>query len=193
MSYPLNITRKQFEEPKGLKCFPFASGRWVTHFAEVVGIEISHGKVTDFLVIKGQNKQGDTGYGVRISVSLNPNFVPNDWQDREGQIARNAERLTKILKAFDLAVFDDSGAWLLPERFDSAIGKVFSFSIIGAEMDGQPVYTDRGHQKTFVAFRGIANTLLPVVMPPDAAGERPVSSCALNSYNASASFGEEVA
>jgi hypothetical protein len=194
MSYPIPIvSRAQVEgsNPKaGLKLFPFASGRWATYTAEVVSLEIQQGKQTDYLVIKGRNGE----HGVRISVSLNPAFVqPHYGHDRDEQIAKNAERLAKVLRAFDLAVFDDSGAWLEPERFASALGKVFMFSIFGAMQDGMPKYSDMGKQLTYVAFKGIANALLPVAAPDGATGDKRVNTCALNSHNAAPPFDEDVA
>ena len=194
MSYPIPfVTREHLEEPSpraGLRCFPFASGRWVTHTAQVVSIEIVKGRLTDFLVVKGRNGQ----HGVRISVSLEPSYAPNaNGQDKDQLTAKNTERLVRILKAFGLAVFDDGGAWLEPVRFDSAVGEVFSFSIIGATEDGLPKYNDRGHQRTYVAFRGLAPMLLPVAVPDDAADEKQVNSCALNIGNALALYDGDVA
>ena len=195
MSYLIpSITKEQVEGANakaGLKVFPFCSSRWVQHCAEVVGIEIQHGPHCDFLVVKGRNGS----YGVRISVSLNPEIIVHDnGQSREKRIERNTERLLAVLSAFDLAEFVEGGVWLHPERFDRAIGTVFSFAIKGTmDCNGQQRYTDHGRAKTYVAFRGLAPELLPVVVPPDAASEKPVATCALNSSNVLASFDEEVA
>jgi hypothetical protein len=182
------VTREQVEEPptrKGLRTFPFSTSKWTTHFAQVEAIEIQKGKLVDYLILKGRNGE----YGVRLSVQLDPSFVANDFgQNRQEIVERNTDRLVKLLKAFDLAVFEDSGegVWLEPDRFPGAVGKAFAFSIKGATNDyGQPKFSDRGIAVTWAAFKGLAPELRPVVAPSDAEPPKPVG-CALSSPNMSA-------
>jgi hypothetical protein len=189
MGIPISgSTRELVEEPptrKGLKIFPFSVSKWTTHFAEVESIEIQHGKLVDFLILKGRNGQ----YGIRLSAQLDPAYVPFDYgHDKQQLIGRNTEKLVKILKAFDLAVFAENGegVWLEPDRFPGAVGKAFMFSIKGATDDyGQPKFSDRGIAVTWAAFKGLAPELKPVVSPSDAEPEKPVG-CALSSPNMSA-------
>jgi len=189
MGIPIcGVTRELVEEPptrKGLRTFPFSVSKWTTHFAQVESIEIQKGKLVDYLILKGRNGE----YGVRLSVQLDPCFVANDFgQNRQEIIERNTERLVKILRAFNLAIFDLNGdsVWLEPDRFPGAVGKPFMFSIKGATDDyGQPKFSDRGIAVTWAAFKGLAPELKPVVPPLDAEPEKPVG-CALSSPNMSA-------
>ena len=157
-----------------VRTFPFSTSKWITHSAQVDSIEIQKGKFVDYLVLKGRNGE----YGVRLSAQLDPSFIANDFgQNRQEIVERNTDRLVKILKAFDLAVFEDSGegVWLEPDRFPSAVGKAFMFSIKGATDDyGQPKFSDRGVAVTWAAFKGLAPKLRPVKAPDDAAPEKPV-------------------
>lgn len=194
MGIPISgVTRGAVEECRakpGLKVFPFSVSRWITHVAQVEAIEIQKGKFVDFLVLKGRNGE----YGVRISAQLDPSFIANDFGlDRREAVERNTERLVKILRAFDLAVFEEGGegVWLEPDRFPGAVGKAFTFSIKGATDDyGQPKFSDRGIAITWAAFKGLAKELMPVVIPRDAAPEKP-AACALNSYNADAPISDD--
>jgi hypothetical protein len=173
-----------------VRTFPFSVSKWTTHYAQVDSIEIQKGKFVDYLILKGRNGE----YGVRLSAQLDPSFIANDFgQNRQEIVERNTDRLVKILKAFDLAVFEDSGegVWLEPDRFPNAVGKAFMFSIKGATDDyGQPKFSDKGVAVTWAAFKGLAKELMPVVTPKDAAPEKPVA-CALNSYNADAPYSDD--
>jgi len=180
MGIPLTgISRGDLEAPERaeLRTFPFASDRWTSHVAQVSSIELQRGHLTDYIVVKGVND----GYGIRISAQLDPAFVANDYgQDKSAQIQRNTDKLRKILKAFDIATFDDKdGVWIEPSRFENAVGKLFTFSIKGAMENGQPKLTDRGLQVTYASFKGLAKEWLPVKAPDDAAPEKP-AGCALN-------------
>jgi len=181
------ISRSDFDAPERVRfrTFPFSTDRWISHVAQVSSIELQHGRLTDYLVVKGVNDC----YGIRLSAQLDPAYVAHDYgQDKTAHIQRNAEKLLKILKAFDIATFEEEGdgVWVEPSKFDNAIGKLFAFSIKGATDDsGQPIFTDRGLQITYASFKGTAKEWLPVKAPDDAAPEKPVG-CALNSYNADA-------
>ena len=186
MGVPIpTIRREQVEGARGsagLRTFPFCSDRWLTHCAAVSGIEVQKGRLVDYLIVKGVNDD----YGIRISAQLDPAVVPNDYgQDKTAQIQRNTDKLLKILRAFDIATFEDDGdgVWLEPSKFESAVGKLFIFSIKGATDElGQPKFTDRGYQMTYASFKGTAKEWRPVTAPNDAEPPKPVR-CALESPN----------
>jgi hypothetical protein len=184
------VTKGQYDETTGeagLRPFPYVSGRWTAQTAEVVGLEIFEGEATDYLVIKGKNGE----YGVRISVPLDPTFIPADYGNKDKQIEKNVNKLLKVLKAFDLATIRGDGVLLEPSRFAGAIGKVFSFSIQGAMVGNMPKFTDRGYQRLNVSFKGAVPELLPVTIPPFAS-ESSVNGCALNSTTVTASDDDAV-
>ena len=187
MGIPIpGITREQLEGTSaeaGLRVFPFVTGKWINHTAEVVSIEVLQGQHTDLLIIKGRNGE----YGVRISVQLDPEFVSNDFgQDVSKLVERNKDRLLKVLKAFDLAVYKGKNVEVEPSRFPKAVGKVFSFSIQGAEEGHRPKLNDKGWQMTNISFKGLTSELLPVTVPENAA-TKPVRTCATNVVDGNAS------
>jgi len=177
MGIPIpNISRQDVEgtsSQAGLKMFPFLSGRWTNHTAEVTAVEVMQGKQTDFLIVKGKNGE----YGIRVSVQLDTDFIAHDYgQDVEKQRERNKERLLKVLAAFDLAAFKGERVELDPGRFQKAIGKAFGFSIMGAVENGRPKMNDKGYQATNVSFKGLVAAVTPVAAP-DVVGETTTASC----------------
>jgi hypothetical protein len=185
MGIPIpSITREELEATNGeagLRLFPFVSGKWTAHTAEVVSVEVMEGKLTDFLVVKGRNGE----YGVRIAVQLDPDHISNDYgQDTTKQKERNKDKLLKLLAAFGLAVFKGSRVELDPSRFPKTVGRVFSFSIQGAEDGGRPKMNERGYQVVNTSFKGTVAALLPVVVPDAASPEPSVSSTATNTASA---------
>ena len=156
----------------GLKPFPFVTGRWINHTAEVTAIELFEGDKTDYLIIKGKNNE----YGVRISVQLDPTFIANDFgQDTAKQVARNKDKLLKVLAAFNLAIYKGNDVLLAPIRFSTAIGKVFAFSIQGVGKANE-----RGYEMYNISFKGTVTDLLPVVVPEGAGSDVPFYSGAGN-------------
>jgi hypothetical protein len=170
MGYPITgATKEAYDktsiESSGTRPFPFVSGKWTNHTAEVVSVETQSdqsGNGNDQIVIKARNGQHEC----RLYVSLDPTITGPNCKNVSEQIQKNMDRLLKVGKALDIIGWKGQVAEIEPRFFVKAEGKIIEIGIQGAvNPDGSPKMNQKGYQTINTSFSGIAKALLPVVEP----------------------------
>lgn len=168
MGIPIpGATREAFEATRtatSSKPFPFVSGKWTNHTAEVASVEISHdesGRGNDQVVVRARNGEHEC----RIYVSLDPNQVGPNTPNPQEAIQRNVDRLMKLGKVLDVAVWKGNAMEIEPKLFPKAVGKVIEIGIQGAvdRTTRQPLMNKKGYQIINTTLSGAARELRPVV------------------------------
>jgi hypothetical protein len=164
-----DITREEYDgcnpdAPTG-KPFPFNHREWVNHTAEIMDISIkidnNSGYGNDQLVIQGRNGE----YACQVYLSLDPTITSPNCKDVNKQIKTNQTRLLKAVKGLGIGVFTSRGLEVEERLLKKAIGKYFSFGIIGQTENGAPKVNAKGYKQFKTIFGGTTLALLPVPPP----------------------------
>jgi hypothetical protein len=162
------FTKEEFDSfvpptgPKG-ETFPFITGKWKNHTAQVAAVTIqpdNYSQGNDQLVICARN--GD--YVAYIYANINVNHVSQYAKDPAAQVAKNKEKLMRIMKDLNIVKFSGSQPFIDADLFPQAIGKIIGIGIYGATGDdGNQKYSTKGYPTAYVTFGGLEPKLEAVI------------------------------